>query len=238
LASFEGPIEDIDSGTGGLRVFHSERSNKASALFMAISDQITESWQAPSFSPPRGSARNRIIPAAAHVLQTEPDNFSVQRVARRAGISARAIYGHFSSGAELASAARMLMLQEMIERLPAQVNPVLEPREALRRYARSMADVFRPENATWMMLGRQDEAFMHQYRRVLRRPLVQEVELYLQARKAGLNGGPGGTATHAEIFVMATEGIAITHAPQLALNLELTEALDWFVNSFCAALRL
>src|SRR5687767_11079373 len=123
LASFEGPIEDIDSGTGGLGVFHSERSNKASALFMAISDRMTESWQAPSFSPPRGSARNRIIPAAAHVLQTEPDNFSVQRVARRAGISARAIYGHFSSGAELASAARMLMLQEMIERLPAQVNP-------------------------------------------------------------------------------------------------------------------
>jgi AcrR family transcriptional regulator len=204
---------------------------------MAISNPITETWQDAALSRPPGGARNRIIPAAAYVLRTEPDNFSVQRVARKAGISARAIYGHFSSGAELASAARMLMLQEMIERLPARVNPFLEPREALRAFAHSMAEVFRSENAAWIMLGRQDGAFMHQYRRSLRRPLVQEVEAYLQARLAE-SCASDGPASRAEIFVTATEAIAINYAPELALDLEVTDALDWFVKSFCAALNL
>ena len=184
--------------------------------------------------PATGNSRNRIIAAAANVLQHEPDNFSVQRVARQAGISARAVYGYFESGAELARTARLSTLDAIISRLPSDISGVTQPAEALQHLAHEIAKALRPHGSAWLLASRQDDVFRTQYRHAVRWPLISLVEAYILARRGGATSGFGHSKL-AEILVTAIESIVVNYDPQLALGDDCADVLDEIVRAICEA---
>lgn len=180
-------------------------------------------------------SRQRIIDAAAEVLRIEPEGFSVQRVARVAGFSARAIYGHFESGAELAHAARIYNLKSIIEKLPDRINGTIEPPLALRQFAYRIAEAMRQQGSASLLLSRQDDAFRGEYRRLLRAPLVRELDSYLRQRQLGTQVGDYDRARLAELIVTVIESIIVNFDSDIALNLDCNEMLNRSMEAMCAA---
>lgn len=184
-----------------------------------------------SLAPAPGT-RERIITAAADLMKAEPGDFSVQRVARHAGFSARAIYGHFESGTELALHARLLTLQQLTCALPIEVRSGVTPLEALRQFAFHMSAAIRTLGAMWLMSSRKDPAFRTEYRRAVRGRLVAQVEQYLLGLEleAPVNGSSCGDL--AEWFVTMIESLTINHEAEFALQMQLEDSIDWTVQSF------
>lgn len=180
-------------------------------------------------------SRQRIIEAAAEVLRIEPESFSVQRVARVAGFSARAIYGHFESGAELAHAARIHNLKSIIEKLPSHVNGSIEPPLALRQFAFHIAEALRQQGSASLLLSRQDDAVRGEYRRLLRAPLVREVDSYLRHRQPGTQVADYDRARLAELIITVIESIVVNFDSDIALNLDCNEMLNRSIEAMCAA---
>jgi AcrR family transcriptional regulator len=172
------------------------------------------------------------------VLRAEPEHFSVQRVARRAGFSARTVYGHFASGDELAQAARLSNLHAITSELPGRIDDKADPRIALRQFASQMATAIRQQGSASLLLSRQDATVRLEYRRLLRAPLVHEVTAYL--RRQGSDGllGYSDRATLAELIVTIIESIIINYDAEIALTLDCEEALDRSIDALCAALRI
>lgn len=188
----------------------------------------------PAGAPP-SNARSRIVAAAAEVLRTEPENFSVQRVARQASISARAVYGHFESGAELARTARLSVLEKIVAKLPADISDLSDGDAALRRFALEIARTLRPQGAAWLLLSRQDEVFRAQYRRSFRLPLIRVVNNYLRQRQSEGRLAHDNVSNLAELLVTTIESIVINDDPDLALELDSEEAVDRVVRAICKA---
>ena len=184
---------------------------------------------------PGGNSRSRIVAAAADVLQNEPDNFSVQRVARQAGISARAVYGYFESGAELARTARLSTLQDIVTKLPCRISGEGQPTEALQQFAHEVADALRPHGSAWLLASRQDEVFRSEYRHTVRRPLISQVEGYIHGR-----GDQGRALDHndgrlAELLVTTIESVVVNYDPELEVGGDCDEFLDEIVHAICNA---
>jgi AcrR family transcriptional regulator len=186
-------------------------------------------------TPSGEQSRSRILAAAAEILRTEPENFSLQRVARRAGLSPRAIYGYFESGADLASVARLSTLNDIVELLPASVNEAAHPASAIRQYALQAATALQSHGSAWLLLGRQEAAFRSQYRRSIRLPLIRALNNYLLDHRP--NGTPAeiSNAQLAELLVTAIESIAVNFDDDLALELEANEAVDRVVGAILQA---
>lgn len=180
-------------------------------------------------------SRQRIIDAAAEVLRIEPEGFSVQRVARVAGFSARAIYGHFESGAELAHAARIHNLNSIIQKLPDHINVTIEPPLALRQFAFRIAEAMQQQGSASLLLSRQDDALRGEYRRLLRAPLVREVDSYLRQRQLGAQAVDCDRVRLAELIVTVIESIVVNFDSDIALNLDCNEMLNRSMEAMCAA---
>ena len=180
-------------------------------------------------------SRQRIIDAAAEVLRIEPENFSVQRVARSAGFSARAIYGHFESASQLAHIGRIHNLTSIIERLPSHVDGAIEPRLALRQFAFHIAEAMRQQGSASLLLSRRDDAFRGEYRRLLRAPLVREVASYLRRRQLGTMVADHDRDRLAELIVTVIESIVVNFDSDIALNLDCNEMLNRSIEAMCAA---
>jgi AcrR family transcriptional regulator len=184
---------------------------------------------------PGEQSRGRILAAAADILRTEPDNFSLQRVARRAGISARAVYGHFESGAELACIARLSTLNSIVEMLPTSIGGTEQPEAAVRQFALSMAAALQSHGSAWLLLGRQDAQFRAEYRRSLRLPLVRSLNSYLVKHRHGARLAKISNAQLAELLVTAIESVVVNHDDDLALALECNDAIDHLVRAIFEA---
>lgn len=180
-------------------------------------------------------SRGRILAAAAEILRTEPDNFSLQRVARKAGLSPRAIYGYFESGAELASVARLSTLNSIVEMLPNSVNFGEKPDVAVRHFALAVAAALQSHGSAWLLLGRQDAEFRSEYRRSLRIPLVRSLNNYLQKTRHGDRLDAISNAQLAELLVTAIESVVVNHDDDLALALECNDAIDHLVRAIFEA---
>ena len=182
-----------------------------------------------------GNSRNRIIAAAADVLQNEPDNFSVQRVARQAGISARAVYGYFESGAELARTARLSTLQNIVTKLPCRIDGEEQPTKALQQFAHEVADALRPHGSAWLLASRQDDVFRSEYRHTVRRPLVSQVEAYIDGRGDQRRPADCSHARLADLLVTTIESVVVNYDPDLDVGGDCDELLDKIVGAICSA---
>ena len=186
-------------------------------------------------TPSAEQSRSRILAAAAEILRTEPESFSLQRVARRAGLSPRAIYGYFESGADLASVARLSTLSGIAELLPTSVDEAADPASAIRQFALQAATALQSHGSAWLLLGRQEAAFRSQYRRSIRLPLIRTLNNYLLDRRPGGALGEFTNAMLAELLVTAIESIAVNFDDDLALELQANEAVDRVVGAILQA---
>ena len=180
-------------------------------------------------------SRSRILAAAAEILRTDPDNFSLQRVARKAGISPRAIYGYFESGAELAGVARLSALNSIVEMLPASISHADQPEGAIRQFASAVATALRSHGSAWLVLGRQDAAFRSQYRRTLRLPLIRELSSYLMQHRPTGALADFSNSQLAELLVTAIESVVVNFDDDLALELQFSETIDRIVRAILKA---
>ena len=182
-----------------------------------------------------GNSRSRIVAAAADVLQNEPDNFSVQRVARQAGISARAVYGYFESGAELARTARLSTLHDIVAKLPCRISGDTHPVQALQLFAHEIADALRPHGSAWLLASRQDEVFRSEYRHMVRRPLISQVEGFIHGRGDQRRPAGHNDAHLAELLVTTIESLVVNCDPEIQGGVDCVELLDEIVHSICHA---
>ena len=201
---------------------------------MATAIQGVDSDRCPTTTVGEQS-RGRILAAAAEILRTEPDNFSLQRVARKAGLSPRAIYGYFESGAELANVARLSTLNCIVEMLPNSINVGEPPDVAVRHFALAVAAALQSHGSAWLLLGRQDTEFRSEYRRSLRIPLVRSLHNYLQKTRHGDRLDAISNAQLAELLVTAIESVVVNHDDDLALSLECNDAIDHLVRAIFEA---
>ena len=189
----------------------------------------------PGRIPGSGNSRSRIVAAAADVLQNEPDNFSVQRVARQAGISARAVYGYFESGAELARTARLSTLHDIVAKLPCRISDEAQPVRALQLFAHEIADALRPHGSVWLLSSRQDEMFRSEYRHMVRRPLVGQVEAFIRGRGDQRRPADYSDARLAELLVTTIESVVVNCDPEIQAGVDCNELLDEIVHAICHA---
>lgn len=202
---------------------------------MATAVQSFDPRGSRSPTPSGEQSRGRILAAAAEILRTEPENFSLQRVARKAGLSPRAIYGYFESGADLASVAQLSTLNVIVEMLPATVDKAAHPASAIRQYALEVAAALQSHGSAWLILGRQEAAFRSQYRRSIRLPLIRAINNYLLEHRPGGTLAEFSNAQLAELLVTTIESIAVTFDDDLALELEAMEAIDRVVRAILQA---
>ena len=185
-------------------------------------------------SPIAEQSRGRILAAAAEILRNEPESFSLQRVARRAGISPRAIYGHFESGAELAQVARLSALNAIVETLPPSVEGE-RPEAAVLQFASAVAASLQAYGSVWLLLGRQDPGFRLQYRRSVRLQLIRELNSYLIMLRPNGDMADMSNSRLAELLVTAIESIVVNFDEDLALELDCEEAIDQVVRAILQA---
>ncbi|WP_116091641.1 TetR/AcrR family transcriptional regulator [Sphingomonas crusticola] len=82
-------------------------------------------------------ARRRALAAAREVLRDQAyGSFSVERVARLAGLSRRTLYNQFEDRAELYRIVRLELVVEVETVLPREINRNLPLREAMEQFVR------------------------------------------------------------------------------------------------------
>ena len=181
------------------------------------------------------NGRDRIIAAAVGLLRAEPDRFSVQRVARLAGLSARAIYGHFESGIELERTAHQSMLEAIARAIPVDIPDTVPAEEALQQFAHSFAAALQPDASALLLACRQNDVLRSEYQRRLRRPLIHLLEIYLRQHRPGVQPGGCSHAKLAELLVTTIESIVVNYDPYLAFEVSSAELLNEVVSAICDA---
>lgn len=179
--------------------------------------------------------RERIIAVAAAIVSSQPESFSVQRVARAAGLSARAIYGHFSSGKELEQAAQLSLLHTIRRKLPEKVNPETSVSEALEEFAQLVANAISPYASGLMIACRQSEKLRSEYHHWLRAPLIYELAIYIRSHRFATGHIQSDENELAELLLIAIESIVATHHATQSATISLGDALNKVVRGICVA---
>ncbi len=85
-----------------------------------------------------GNLKESVIDAYLDLLETQtPDSISLRKVASKVGVSATAVYNHFSSKLDLVMAVRIRCLYQYMHFLEDYISTDLSPREMLKQLGKA-----------------------------------------------------------------------------------------------------
>jgi AcrR family transcriptional regulator len=106
--------------------------------------EITVTTTTSASTPPRGSARERLLEAANELFYAEGvQSVGIDRIIERAGVAKASLYNVFGSKEELVAAYLASRHEATVDRLTAAMSKVDEPREKIMAIFDAQAKLFR-----------------------------------------------------------------------------------------------